>query len=169
MEASVWFDVYRLFLTVWNSLVRWVAYWTTGFEMTTNWYWRRIRKNLDMAVVAYQYMLPANRAASSYFFRWWILSSVDNPLSGLRGARQWDYIDWDGDGVFSKFKDYVLDEERKLKTMLRRVSYNIDEDNTLHTLTGGDRPEKVCMSPSAFSANIMLTLHPSMRYLCFAS
>ena len=137
--------------------------------MTTNWYWRRIRKNLDIAVTTYREMLPANRAASSYFFRWWVLSKVDNPLSGLRDASQWDYIDWDGDRVFSKFKGYVLDEERKLKTMLRRLSYNIDQDNTLHTLTGGDRPEKVCLSTPYFIVNIMLTRHPSVRYPCSAS
>jgi len=137
--------------------------------MTTNWYWRRIRKNLSFAIGAYQDMLPANRAASSFFFRWWVYSVIETPLSGLRGAREWDYIDWDGDAIFSKFKCYVLDEEKKLKTMLRRVSYNIDQDNTLRTLTGGDRPEKVCLAASSFIAHSMLTRLLSMRYHSSAS
>src|SRR5258708_14747228 len=103
MEASVWFKSYPLCLTVWHSLARWVAYWTTGFEMTTNWYWRRIRKNLGAALAAYEDMLPANRVASSGFFQWWVLATVDNTLSGLGGAREWDYFDWCGDTIFSKF------------------------------------------------------------------
>jgi hypothetical protein len=114
--------------------------------MTTNWYWRRIRNNLDLSMRAYGGILPANRAATSDFFRWSVLSSIDYVLSGLRDARDWDYTDWNGDSIFSKFKDFVLDEERKLKTKLRRLSYNIDQDNTLHTLTGGGRPEKVRLS-----------------------
>ncbi len=137
--------------------------------MTTNWYWRRIRKNLGAALAAYEDMLPANRVASSGFFQWWVLATVDNTLSGLGGAREWDLVDWRGDTIFLKFKEYVLDEERKLKTKLRELSYNIDQDNILHTLTGGVRPEKVCLSQSSFIANIMLIHHPSMRYPCSAS
>lgn len=111
--------------------------------MTTNWYWRRIRKNLDRIVRAYGAVLPANRAAVSKCLRLSIWDALDRVLVGLRDADAWDSIDWEEDKVFSKFKDYVLDEERKLKTILRRLSYYIDEDNTLHTVLGRGRPEKV--------------------------
>jgi len=107
--------------------------------MTTNWYWRRIQKNLVQIFVGFRDILPANRAAFRLYSSW----SIESILSGLRGADAWEATDWDHDRLFARFKDYVLDEERKLKTLLRRLAYNIDQDNTLHTLTGSDRPEEV--------------------------
>src|SRR5260370_26666661 len=100
MEASVWFKGYSFCLTVPCSLPRWNAYWTTGFEMTSTWYWQRIRKHLDFIVTAYEDILPANRAASSWFFQYWILSSIGNVLSGLRDASEWDGVDWNSDTLF---------------------------------------------------------------------
>src|SRR5258707_1309332 len=107
--------------------------------MTTNWYWRRIQKNLVLISVAFRDILPANRAAFCLYSRW----SIKSILSGLRGAKDWEETDWDHDNLFMRFKDYVLDEERALKTILRQLAYHIDQDNTLHTLTGDNSPEKV--------------------------
>jgi len=107
--------------------------------MTTNWYWRRIIKNLVLISGAFQEILPANRAASCLY----TCTTIERILSGLQGWEEWEGTDWDHDKLFSRFKDYVLTEEGKLKTMLRRLAYNIDQDNTLLTLTGGSRPEKV--------------------------
>ena len=88
---------------------------------------------------AFREILPANRAAFFLYSR----GTIESIVSGLRGCDEWKATDWDHDKLFSKFKNYVLDEERKLKTILRRLAYNIDQDNTLLTLTGGSRPEKV--------------------------
>ena len=119
--------------------------------MTTNWYWRRIRKNLNKVLDACQDILPANRAAVYDHLKNFILTPIDRALAGLRDCRQWEWISWDEHPVFSKFKDYVLTEEKRLKTTLRRLSYNITQDNTLHILTRGGRPEKVCMTPLSFT------------------
>jgi hypothetical protein len=89
--------------------------------------------------VAFAEILPSNRSAFCLHSSW----TIDSIVSGLREPGEWESTDWDHDKLFSRFKDYVLDEERKLKTMLRRLAYNIDQDNTLLTLTGGSRPEKV--------------------------
>ena len=107
--------------------------------MTTNWYWRRIQKNLVEIYVAFREILPANRSAFRLNSSW----SFEPIIAGMRGSDDWDATDWDHDELFCRFKDYVLDEERKLKTTLRQLAYNIDQDNTLRTLTGGSRPEKV--------------------------
>ena len=140
MEASALNDdVFFLSDLRYISLPRWIAYWAIGFEMTTNWYWRRIQKNLFLIFEAFQEILPANRASFCLYSTW----TVENIVSGLRGSDQWEATDWNHDKLFSRFKDYVLDEERRLKTILRRLAYNIDQDNTLLTLTGGSRPEKV--------------------------
>ena len=88
---------------------------------------------------AFREILPANRAA----FFLYSCGVIENILSGLRGCDEWGETDWDHDKLFSKFKKYVLDEEKKLKIILRQLAYNIDQDNTLLTLTGGSRPEKV--------------------------
>ena len=107
--------------------------------MTTNWYWRRIQKHWFDIYVAFRDILPANRSAFNLYSGW----SVECIIAGMRESDDWSATDWDHDKLFCRFKDYVLDEERKLKTILRRLAYNIDQDNTLLTLTGGSRPEKV--------------------------
>jgi hypothetical protein len=138
MEASAQADdIFFLSDLQFCSLPRWIAYWTVGFEMTTNWYWRRIQKNLVLIFRALPEILPANRAAYSLYSAW----TFESILSGLQGSDEWEGTDWDHDIVFSRFKDYVLDEERKFKTILRRLAYNIDQDNIL--FTGDSRPEKV--------------------------
>ena len=115
--------------------------------MTTNWYWRRIRQSLSRVVHACQAILPQDRTTIYTYLQVWIFQPLETVLAGLRGASEWDSIeDWDEDPVFSKFKDYILAEERRLKTTLRRLSYDINQDNTLHILTRGGRPEKVCLS-----------------------
>ena len=132
--------------------------------MTTYWYCQRIRKNLNRAVRACGIILPANRAAVFQHLQMWIFQPIDRVLGGLRGASEWDWIeDWNEHKVFSKFKDYILSEERVLKTALRRLSYDINQDNTLHMLTRGGRPEKVCLSRCPSSMYINLTRHASMR------
>ena len=84
-------------------------------------------------------MLPANRSSFVLYSSW----TFESIVSGLRGSEKWEGTDWDHDKLFSRFKDYVLDEERKLKKMLRPLAYKIDEGNFLHTVTGGSRPEMV--------------------------
>ena len=127
-----------------KSVLRWIAYWTIGFEMTTNWYWRRIRKNLNRVVGTCGTILPANRAAVYGHLQPLVFQPIDGVLAGLRDASEWDSVDWNEDKVFSKFKDYILAEEKRLKTTLRRLSYDITQDNTLYLFTRGGRPEKVC-------------------------
>ena len=94
---------------------------------------------MALIVEAFWEMLPANRS-SFYLYSSW---TFENIVSGLRGSEEWEFTDWDHDKLFSRFKDYVLDEEKKLKRMLRHIAYKIDQDNFLHTVTGGSRPEKV--------------------------
>lgn len=122
------------------SLPRWIAYWTVGFEMTCNWYYYRIRRVFTLITQAAKKALPANR---KYIGQWvWRVDCVQDLLSGLRIGDYTD-TDWDNDWVFVKFKSHVWDIERKMKTVLRRLSYWIDGDNMLNTVTGGGRPEAV--------------------------
>lgn len=84
--------------------------------------------------------LPANRRYIGQWMR--RVDFVQDFLSGLRIGEYAD-TDWDDDSLFLKFKEYVWDNERKMKTILRRLSYWIDGDNMLNTVTGGGRPETV--------------------------
>ena len=111
--------------------------------MTCTWYYYRIRRLFTLITNASKAALPANR---KYIGQWMYSDGVQDFLAGLRIG---DYAstDWDEDLLFLKFKEYVLGNERKMKTVLRRLSYCIDGDNMLNTITGGGRPEKVRESP----------------------
>jgi hypothetical protein len=113
--------------------------------MVTNWYWRRIRTNLNKIVRTYRLVLPANRAAISEHLRF---DRIDRVLAGMRGATEWDSVDWNSsDGTnFSKWRAYALGEEKKSKTILRLLSYNIDRDSTLQTVMRDGRLEAVCLN-----------------------
>ena len=166
MEVSVWCECCPSLPMIPHSIIRWIAYWMTGFEMTTNWYWRRIRKNLNRVVCDCGAILPANRASVYKYLQWQIFQPIDEVLAGLRGAGEWDSIeDWNNHGVFSKFQGYVLNEEQRLKSTLCRLSYDINQDSTLHVLTQGGRPEEVCLTSLQY---IMLTHPASMRCPCSA-
>jgi len=124
------------------SLPRWIAYWTVGFEMTCTWYYYRIRRVFTLITDASKTALPANRKYIGQWMRCYQINYVQDLLAGLRVGEYVD-TDWDDNWLFLKFKDYVLDNERKMKTILRRLSYCIDGDNMLSTITGGGRPETV--------------------------
>lgn len=122
--------------------------------MSTYWYWRRILRSLEYLTVTYRAILPANRAAVNNILGPWTTGFQNFP-SGLQDANEWESIDGDSDNLFSKFEDHILNEERKLKTVLRQLSYNIDQKSTLDIFTAGDRPEKVLLSTVPYHQNIV--------------
>ncbi|RPD69593.1 hypothetical protein L226DRAFT_446030, partial [Lentinus tigrinus ALCF2SS1-7] len=114
-----------------------------GFEMTVQWYFRRIRKVISEITQATVEALPANRKIIGDFISSWTVRWIEDFLSGLRDVEQWDSTDWESDVMFLKFKDYVVENERKLEHNLRGVKYYLDETNTLSIVAGSGRPEKV--------------------------
>jgi hypothetical protein len=110
--------------------------------MTCNWYYYRIRRLFTLITQASKAALPANRKYISHWMRSRPVYNVQDLLAGLRGE-EYTETDWSDDWLFLKFKQYVLDNEGKMKTILRRLSYWVDGDNMLNTVTGGGRPEKV--------------------------
>lgn len=129
-----------------TSLPRWIAYWTIGFEMTTQWYYRRIHRLLSLLSDSSKDVLPANRKVVSQFMYSWSIRATQDLLAGCRNVSYWDGVDWAHDSIFLKFKPWVLENERRMNTFLRRLVYNIDQDNTLNIVTGGGRPETVSVT-----------------------
>ncbi|KAI0630036.1 hypothetical protein C8Q77DRAFT_236077 [Trametes polyzona] len=124
------------------SLPRWIAYWTCGFEMTTQWYYRRIRALLARLHREVHFVHPANRTIVGGFMYSTQVYLAENLLSGLHEGDGWNMIDWNWDNTFARFKDYVVDRERQLEQRLQRLRYVIDEANTLAGLiVKGERPE----------------------------
>lgn len=111
--------------------------------MAVQWYFRRIRKVIVDITSATVEALPANRKIIADFVSSWHVRWVEDVLSGLRDVDEWDSIDWASDTMFMKFKDYVIENERKMEHNLRGVNYVIDEANTLSLVAGDGRPEKV--------------------------
>ncbi|KAL0568231.1 hypothetical protein V5O48_013758 [Marasmius crinis-equi] len=127
------------------SLPKWIAYWTVGFEMITHWYYRRICRLLSLITRSSRGVLPANWGVVSDFLNSWSARYLQNHLSGLQRVKDWDSMDWDDNYVFLKFKDWVVDTERKMEEILEKLVYYIDQDNVLYTVTGGGRAEKYMM------------------------
>ena len=80
---------------------------------------------------------------TSSFLASWPLRWTEDLLTGLKDVDDWDDIDWANDDRFLKFKGWVMDNERKMEELLRTLVYYIDQDNTLATVSGGGRPERV--------------------------
>ncbi|RDX50314.1 hypothetical protein OH76DRAFT_469327 [Lentinus brumalis] len=127
------------------SLPHWIAYWTFGFEMTVQWYFRRIRKVIADINGAASKALSANRRIIADFIASWQVRWVEKFLSGLRDVEQWDDMDWNSQVMFLKFKDYVIQNEQKIDHNLRGVNYFLDAANTLKIVVGDGRPEKYIM------------------------
>ncbi|KAF9530406.1 hypothetical protein CPB83DRAFT_179823 [Crepidotus variabilis] len=126
------------------SLPRWIAYWAIGFELTTHWYYHRIRQLLALLSESSKGILPANRRVVTGFLKCWPLNALQILLSGLRYPGRWSGVDL-GDSHFLKFKGWVVASEGRMEETLRRLVYNFDQDNTLEIVTGGGRPEKYMM------------------------
>lgn len=133
-------------LTGFTSLPRWIAYWTIGFEMTTQWYYRRIRRLFSLLSESSKDVLPANRRVVSQFLDSWSIHATERLLAGCQDVSDWDRMDWAHDSRFLKFKPWVLKNERSMNKILRRLVYFIDQDNTLNIVTGGGRPETVSVT-----------------------
>ncbi|KAF8650371.1 hypothetical protein AX16_005267 [Volvariella volvacea WC 439] len=127
------------------TYLKWIAYWTYGFEMSTQWYHRRICRKLSSITKEAAYVLPANRKLVNSFLGAYPMVFLSRMLVGLRNVNDWNYFNWNNDKTFLEFKDWILENEKRMKTFLRRVSYLIDGDNILTMATDGGRPEKYVM------------------------
>ncbi|KAL1941924.1 hypothetical protein VTO73DRAFT_6454 [Trametes versicolor] len=125
------------------SLPRWIAYWTCGFEMSVQWYYRRILALFSAIHFASRSVLPANREMTGRFLSEPHMRFVVDLLAGLHPLEGWRFVDGDWEATFAKFKDYVVAQEDQLEKRLRRIKYLIDEVNTLTSLVvdPADRPE----------------------------
>lgn len=119
---------------------------TLGFEMTLQWYQRRIRALFSSIHVASRSVLLANSGALCFFLLSPQVAFAENLLSGVHASDGRSGVDWDSDNftVFTKFKDYIVDHENQLAERLHRLGYLVDEVNTLITLiVESERPESV--------------------------
>ncbi|KAL0578964.1 hypothetical protein V5O48_003056 [Marasmius crinis-equi] len=127
------------------SLPKWIAYWTIGFEMTTHWYYQRICRLLSLIARSSKRTLPANRRIVSEFMRDPSVNDLQDHLSGLQNVDSWDSMQWNDTYIFLQFKGWVTRTERRMDDVLGKLVYYIDQDNILHTVTGGGRAEKYMM------------------------
>jgi hypothetical protein len=109
-----------------------------------------------------QEVLQCNRVLVDYFTTSWYTGyCVDKILAGVYPAVQ----DMDANyQLFERFKDYIDEEEARMKKKLQSVMYCIDAPNTLSLVTGPSRLEKVCAESSFNEYDIM-----SVFSICFRS
>ncbi|KAM5536716.1 hypothetical protein V8D89_009643 [Ganoderma adspersum] len=124
------------------SLSQWISYWMYGFEITVQWYFRRIRKVFAEIHGFGNAAMPSNLQAISRFFSSWSVHFVEDMLSGLRDIEEWEFVDWDRHHVFLRFKEYVVNTEKQMEERLRTFRYCLDDANTLTIVAGESTPEK---------------------------
>ena len=110
--------------------------------MTAQWYFRRIRRLLSEIPSATKLVHRANRYQVHQFVSSQPVCLVENILSGLRNVSEWDYVDWDSDPTFLKFRDYVLGIESKMDQLLCSWNYLVGP-NMLSVVLEEGRVEKV--------------------------
>lgn len=153
--------------TLYFSLPKWIAYWTCGFEMAVQWYYRRICRTLTAISAASKRVLPLNRRTIGDFMGCWGMVRTEILLSGLRDVDQWEYFDWNHDRVFGKFTPWLFSTEDQLRTFLRKITYVIDAENTLTVAMGSGRPEQVrdvIILEGHFSSNSFAVCPPHLVY-----
>ncbi|KAF9064589.1 hypothetical protein BDP27DRAFT_153111 [Rhodocollybia butyracea] len=124
------------------SLPHWIAYWTIGFELTQQWYFRRIRKVFVEIQRAASSILPTNRLIVSEYVNDWPFDFATDLLVGLHNVNSFDDVDWEYDTLFSRFKDYVVEDENRIDNILCTLNYTVDDEGTLLIIAGAARLEK---------------------------
>jgi hypothetical protein len=126
-----------------SSLAVWVAYWTVGYKVSVQWYFRRLQGSISSLIRASKLVLPTNRRSTSKFLSQGSFRLLEDFLSGPQ-----DDSIWSGSSRLhystTKFVTLIQKDEKEMKATLDELRYIIDEDNTLTKITRGDRPEKVC-------------------------
>ncbi|EIN09354.1 hypothetical protein PUNSTDRAFT_134506 [Punctularia strigosozonata HHB-11173 SS5] len=125
------------------SLPHWIAYWTTGFRITMQWYEGRIRKIISEISEVSRDVLPANRRiVDAYVGSWQTLRLPERFLAGMHDSSDGPDLDvW----LLSRFKLYVDAEYNRLKRILTSILYYIDDNGTLALLTQSQRLEKTLL------------------------
>jgi hypothetical protein len=116
-----------------------------GVEIVSNWYYRLILQDfVELDKVAGN-VLPANRHIVNGFISSRALDFVDDIMSGIQITDPYDGSDSHRNHGFlvGKFKDYILEERKRIVDVLDRLNFCIDEENTLALVTGGGRLETV--------------------------
>jgi hypothetical protein len=113
----------------------------TGFPLTLQYYFTRIQVLLARIGRLTRDLSPANNFVVDYFVNdCWPNYSLDQILAGVSTGLE-------GVGrdalLFERFKDYVDEEEAKMKKKLKSVKYCLDAQNTLQIVIGSGRLEKV--------------------------
>ena len=105
-------------------------------------YFGRIQLLMSRIATLISELHPTNRPIADYFVTDWTSTYVtDGFLAGVHKAVQ--NVDQD-DELFGRFKEYVLEEEAKMKEKLQTVMYCIDATNTLDLVINSSRLETVC-------------------------
>lgn len=104
-------------------------------------YFGRVQLLMSRIATLMSELHPTNRPIADYFITDTVCShGIDTFLVGVHKAVQ--DVDEDYE-LFGRFKDYVLEEEMKMKEKLHAVMYCIDAANTLDLVTNYGRLETV--------------------------
>jgi hypothetical protein len=85
---------------------------------------------------------PSNRQVVVKFLESHQMLFIDILLAGLNDHETFHGSEWN-QVTFEKFKNYIKAQEDRLSEVLKKLSYHIEEDNTLALVSQSGRPEMV--------------------------
>ena len=90
---------------------------------------------------------PENRYIADHIVNDFTIVVVDRLLAGVYSELAWPirFMHGSNQELFDRFKDYVEEDEAKLKKKLESIRYYIDAEDTLDFVTGSARVERVSL------------------------
>ena len=127
----------------WDSLPKWMAFWTAGFPLTLKHYYTHIQLLLWFIEYLVPCVLQINSQTVKVFVtKWPFTSATDILLAGMYDAVEEIY---DNNDLFQRFKEYMELEEGQMQKPLQTLKYRIDAENTLRLITGPGCLDKVLL------------------------
>ncbi|KAJ7689602.1 hypothetical protein B0H17DRAFT_1331705 [Mycena rosella] len=139
------------------SLPRWISYWAIGWQIFATKYCTEIEYIFTQMLLIRDKVgiqMPGNKQhINNYIAQTWPI------VTGLTGAIQrYEGTEW----LANQFKDYIDDEETKLRFRLEKIRYDIDSSETVHVVVAGDPIERSIFMLIA----VILRRHLAKMHLC---
>ncbi|KAJ7433035.1 hypothetical protein B0H11DRAFT_1759383 [Mycena galericulata] len=117
------------------SLIRWLAFWAAGWQLTVTWYRYRIYNIIVAMLRLVHRVKPANIQAANTYMAGREIYNLEHLLRTTRSAERESMFE-DHIQLKNLAREFHELEEEKLKSQLEGLRYKLDNIDTLQLVTG---------------------------------